>query len=739
MPNGKTLNTHLVGKSEVNSISMLPPVFAPRVTSSLPQRIRLRTAFLFALIPCLANLSPGVAKAAEPPPTHVILITVDTLRADHLGCYGNRNVSTPTADRLARDGVLYRHVLAQTPLTLPSHTAILTGTYPMWNGVEDLTTTGLGPGIPTLAEVFKKHGYATAAFVSAFVLHSMWGLKRGFDVYDDVINPQDEKSPSHPRLERRASATVDHALNWLESNGSRPFFLWLHLYDPHTPYDPPEPFKTRFRGDPYNGEIAYADQQLGRVMAFLQARNLYDSSLILLASDHGEGLGDHGEQEHGLFIYDSTIRVPLILKLPGGIKPARRTIDQVANTVDIAPTLAQVCGFPSADSASFQGRSLFPLVLSSAGAQAREGYAQSLYPRTSFGWHSLHGIETERYHYIEAPREELYDLEQDPREEHNLFGEKPSLAATLRENLHAIQSRYTRPAGQESSAANVDLEKLRELRALGYVGGSAPEPLRGDPPGAPDPKDKVEFFTRIIRATELAEDGRFEESNLVISEAALEDPKAYLPPFLMGENALTQKHYREAMDYYRRALELNPRYDLAAMGLGHAALEGGDPAGAVKAFQWALELNPRNFVVKLAMANAYERLNRLDDAANLQKEVLASHPGEGKANSDYGVTLVRMHRYAEGQAALEKAVELGYRSGITYNFLGTARLAQGQADEGVRAYEEAIRLDPKYSAPYGNLALYYLRAGETVKARQYYQKACEIDASICQQLAPRFH
>lgn len=704
-----------------------------------PRTPWMRTFSLCVLLTCAAVLSVNRLVGAEPPPAHVILITIDTLRADHLGCYGNRTVLTPTADQLGRDGVIFRRALAPVPLTLPSHVAILTGTYPMWNGVEDLTTTGLVAGIPTLAEVFKKHGYSTAAFVSAFVLNSMWGLKRGFDTYDDAINPQDEKSPGHPRLERRGSVTVDHTLRWLEGQGSRSFFLWLHLYDPHTPYEPPEPFKTRFRMHPYEGEIAYADQQLGRLMAFLQAHNLYDSSLILLASDHGEGLGEHGEQAHGLFIYNSTVHVPLILKPPGDIKPARHSIDQVVNTVDIAPTLTQACGFPAADSANFQGRSLLPLLrLPSAGAP-REGYSESLYPRTSFGWHSLHGIETERYHYVEAPREELYDIEADPGETHNLQGEKPSIAATLRENMHTLEARYSRPAAPSQASPTLDMEKLRELRSLGYVGGSAPEPLQGDASGAADPKDRVRFYTRVIHATELAEDGRWGESNALLSEAAVEDPKSYLPPFLMGENALGQRQYHEAMDYYRRALEINPRYDLAAMGMGHAALEGGDPAGAVKAFQWALELNPRNFVVKIAMAGAYEKLNRLTDASNLEKEVLVSHPEEGKVNSDYGVTLVRMRQYPEGLAALEKAVELGYRAAITYNFLGTARLAAGRADEAVRAYEEAIRLDPKYSAPYGNLALFYLRAGQNAKAQQYYQQACQIDSTLCQELAPRFH
>jgi tetratricopeptide (TPR) repeat protein len=607
----------------------------------------------------------------------------------------------------------------------------------MWNGVADLTTAGLGPGIPTLAEVFKKHGYSNAAFVSAFVLNSMWGLKRGFDIYDDAINPQrDENAKQHPSLERRASGTVDHTLSWLQGHGSQPFFLWLHLYDPHAPYDPPEPFKSRFRAHPYDGEIAYTDEQLGRFISFLEDHSLYTSSLILLVSDHGEGLGEHGEPQHGLFIYNSTVHVPLILKLPADVKLARRSVNQVVNTVDIAPTLTQYCHFPSGDSASFQGRSLVPLVESTSPGAPRQGYSESLYPRSSFGWHSLHGTETEEYHYIEAPREELYDMRQDPAETHNILGQKPTLAATLRENMRALTARYARPSG--GATPTMQLEKLRELRSLGYVGGSSAKPLEEDTAGAADPKDCVGFYNRVIRATELAEDERFRESDALLKQAAAEDPKAYLPPFLMGEDALAERRYHDAIDHYRHALELNPRYDLAALGMGQAALEGGDPPGAVKAFQRALELNPHNYLVKLAMAKALEMLNRLPDAANLEKEVLASHPDDGKANSDYGVTLVRMKQYRDGLEPLQKAVQMGYRTAITYNFLGTAQLATGNTDEAVRAYEEAIRLDGRYSPPYGNLALLYLRTGQEERAQQYYKKACQSDSVLCQELASHF-
>src|SRR2546428_8183088 len=283
---------------------------------------------LAAICTVAFGLASSRASGGNSQRPNAILITVDTLRADRLGSYGNPPGLPPGRAGVPRAGVVFRRAVAQVPLTLPSPTAILTGTYPMWNGVEDLSTRGLSPGIPTLAEAFKRHGYATAAFVSAFVLDSMWGLQRGFDLYDDWFKPVEGKADRRDSLERRAEETVNHSLAWLDAHHSQSFFLWIHLYDPHAPYDPPEPFKSRFRTRPYDGEVAYADQQVGRLIAFLEAHNSYSAGLVLFTSDHGEGLGEHGEQQHGLFIYNSTIHVPLILKPPATFASSRRTISE---------------------------------------------------------------------------------------------------------------------------------------------------------------------------------------------------------------------------------------------------------------------------------------------------------------------------------------------------------------------------------------------------------------------------
>lgn len=681
--------------------------------------------------------APNTSLQSEP---NVILITIDTLRADRLGAYGNTAALTPTMDALGRDGVVFRRAIVQVPLTLPSHTAILTGTYPMWNGVEDLSGRGLGAGLPTLAEIFKRHGYATAAFVSAFVLESMWGLNRGFDLYDDWFKAEEYGAEHHESVERRAAESVDHALGWLASRPSpRPFFLWLHLYDPHAPYTPPEPFKSSYRGRPYDGEVAYTDHELGRLIEFLKSRKLYASSAILLASDHGEGLGEHQEQQHGFFIYGSTVHVPLILKPPATLVPSQRVVTQVASSVDIAPTLAQLCRFPAGDLASFQGHSLVGLLEKNPAGAPRVGYSESLYPRSTFGWHSLRSIETDEYHYIDAPHAELYDLKLDPNETRNLIAEKPAVAAALRQVLDETLARYRRKAEGSAPGRGPDPEAVEKLRSLGYLSLSLPSAPQEDAPGAADPKDEIGFYNQILRATELAEDGRLSESNAMLQAAGASHPTAYLVPFLEGENLLALGQAREAIARYRRALELSPMSEQAAMGLGHAAYRAGDNDQAIKAYELALALNPANYVVRLALGKVYLRLNRFEEAAKEQQQVLAAHPRFALAYADYGVTLVRLKRYDEARRTLEKAVELGSKTAYTYNFLGNAYLSSGRSAEALHAYQEAIRLDPNYATAYLNLAVFYLHSGQADQARPYYQKACRLDRELCRQLESKFH
>lgn len=677
------------------------------------------------------------ARMAAAPRPNVILITVDTLRADHVGCYGNSQVETPAMDALAEDGVLFRRAVAQVPLTAPSHAAILTGTYPFWNGVRDWSDTGLRPDTPTLGEVFQRHGYETAAFVSAFVLDSMWGLNRGFQHYDDWFKAEDYKSMRRFGLERRSEETIDRCMAWLETSGSNPFFLWVHLYDPHAPYRPPEPFKSKYQGRPYDGEVASADHQLARFLAFLKSQGLYSSSLIVLTSDHGEALGDHQEQEHGFFIYNASVHVPLIVKFPAGYGAVQRSVTQVVNTVDIAPTLIRFCGFPSDDSKSFQGQSLLPLVAGGAASSPRYGYSESLYPRNFMDSSALFGIQTERYHYVRAPSEELYDLEQDPEEEHNLVGEKPAIAQSLQQALQEIISRYHRPRAEPGQNANLDAETVEKLRSLGYVSLSAPKPPPEDDPHAPDPKDRIGAYNQIMQAMKMAEDGHARQANTLLAALESKSPKAFLLPFLRGENSRGLGDSRKAVTAYRRALELNPVFDQAAVGLGQAAYTAEQNEEAAKAYKLALQLNPHNFLARLALAKVYWRLSRLPEAAEEQLEVLRDHPRFAQAHGEYGITLVRMMRFSEAVPALLKSVELGYQDAAVFNFLANAYMAEGREEDAVRAYEQALDRDPNYPTPYINLAMFYRQKGDATKSRQYFRKACRLNPEVCRQLDTR--
>src|SRR5271163_1439511 len=370
----------------------------------------------------------------------VLLITIDTLRADHVGCYGAQMVKTPTLDALAHDSVVFERALSQVPLTWPSHAVILTGTYPFQNGVQDFTGQPLAPQFRSVAQAFQQAGYATGAVISAFVLDRSWGLARGFDFYDDAFSAETFEKKDIALVDRRAGQSVAHAIAWLKKTPQRPFFLWLHLYDPHSPYDSPEPYRSEYRSHPYDGAIAYADHELGNLISWLKQNHLYDSSLIAMLSDHGESLGEHGEDEHGFFVYNATVHVPLIVKPPAGSGIAAGRRHEPVETAAVAPTLMRLAGLKdSADPiyAQFQSHALLSTKLG-AGADTSQpsqdpAYSETFYPFSSFGWSPLHALESERFHFIEAPKPELYDLETDPGETRNIAAQQPATVAVLRE------------------------------------------------------------------------------------------------------------------------------------------------------------------------------------------------------------------------------------------------------------------------------------------------------------------
>jgi arylsulfatase A-like enzyme/Flp pilus assembly protein TadD len=657
---------------------------------------------------------------------NVVLITIDTLRPDRLGVYGNRNGLTPRMDALAADGTVFLHTIAQVPLTLPSHTTLLTGTYPMWHGVRDLSTSGVGHGIPTLAEIFKGNGYRTGAFVSAFVLNASWGLNRGFDHYDDGFTAGSAATASKSSLERPAPATLDAALRWLKTNRASRFFLWIHFYDPHAPYTPPEPYKSRYENQPYDGEVAYVDSQIGRLVDALKEFQCYDSTVVALTSDHGEALGEHNEEQHGYFVYNATVKVPLILKQVGS-KIADRS-ETVATLVDVAPTLLHAAGYSPATVKPFQGKDL----LSSRAGDAKPplAYAESLYPSSSFGWHSLRSVQNDRYHYIETTRPELYDLSADPGELRNIVHERQAVAAVLKQDLAGLESRY-QASGNTEGVREADPERARKLQALGYVGGAV-RPVAGDNEDqAPDPKDKIALYGQILRATELTEDKRFSEADAVLGKISAENPDMFLLSYLRAENLFASGATHAAVPYYKKALELNPKFDLAAMGLGHAAFRAGEDEQAIAGYRKALALNSRNFLARLALAKVYTKLKRFPEAAEEQKAVLDGNPQFQQAQVDYGSSLLAMKRFDQALVILRKAAQNPEANAETHYLLGNAYAYHVKFSEAAAAYQRAIAMDQNYAPAYAGLALVYYKTGDRPKFELNGQKACQLDSQLC--------
>ncbi len=697
-----------------------------------PLRFRplLASVLAAALLPAAAAAAnPQTRKhappAKSPPRPNVILITIDTLRADHVGCYGAQAVKTPTLDGLARDGIVFERAISQVPLTWPSHAVILTGTYPFQNGVQDFTGQPLAPQFRSVAQAFKQAGYATGAVVSAFVLDRSWGLGRGFDFYDDAFSAETFQKKEIGLVDRRAEESVAHALAWLKKTPRRPFFLWLHLYDPHNPYDPPEPYRTDYKGHPYDGEIAYADHELGKLIAWLQQSKLYDSSLIVALSDHGESLGEHGEDEHGFFVYNATVHVPLIVKPPAGSGiPAQRRREPVETTA-VAASLVQLAGVKDPIERQFQSKGLFD---GNAGS-GDPAYSETFYPFSSFGWSPLHALESERFHYIDSPQPELYDLGNDPGETRNIAAQQPATVAVLKEKLQQrlAHNPFTR---QGAIAGNLSPDAQEKLRALGYFGFRAavsPEQLKD---GLADPKDKLRGFNAILKAQDAFQRGDADRAEALLSDVQERDPKMYVIPFLLGESALRRQDWAKAAEQLQRCLELNPNFDNAMTGLARALAKLGRVDDAKNWLNKALQSNPQNYrawyqIGLLAAGNDPVA------AQSAYEKAIAIQPNFPPGQRELGMLLFRQKKYAAAVPRLEKAIALGLEDAHLHNFLGICYDRTNRTSKAVREYQRALALDPKLAEAHLNLAYAYQLLRQPKTALAEYKTACQLDERFC--------
>jgi len=689
-------------------------------------------------VPAKAQPRAGSAKSS------VILITIDTVRADHVGCYGAQTVKTPTLDALAHDGVVFERAISQVPLTWPSHAVILTGTYPFQNGVQDFTGQPLAQQFRTVSQAFQKAGYATGAVVSAFVLDRSWGLARGFDFYDDAFSAETFEKKDAGLVDRRAGESVAHAIAWLKKTPRRPFFLWLHLYDPHSPYDPPEPYRSEYRSHLYDGEIAYADHELGNLMSWLKQNHLYDSSLIVALSDHGESLGEHGEDEHGFFVYNATVHVPLIVKPPAGSGIPDGRHHEPVETAAVAPTLLQLAGVKdSVDSiyGQFQSRAVLGTMLSKksgadqAGGQAANqpprdpAYSETFYPFSSFGWSPLHALESERFHFIDAPKPELYDLETDPGETRNIAPEQPATVAVLRERIQALMAHnpFTR---QNAGAENLSPDAQEKLRALGYFGFRAAVSSESLKQGLADPKDKLWEFNSILKAQDAFQRKEDDQAEALLTEVQQKDPQIYVIPFLLGESALRRQNWEGAAEQLQRCLALNPNFDNAMTGLARALVKLGRVDEAKSWLNKALQNNPQNYRAWY-QAGLLDAVSNPAAALSAYEKTIAIQPNFSAGQRDLGMLLFQQKNYAAAASHLEKALGLGLEDARLHNFLGICYNRTNRTLKAVREFQRAIALDPNLAEAHLNLAYAHQLLHHAKAAHEEYAAACKLDEAFC--------
>ncbi len=641
--------------------------------------------FTFLLTSGLLVSVPSAWAAPKPAP-NVVFITIDTLRADHLGCYGYKPIHTPNIDALAADGVRFERAYTPVPVTLPAHTVIFTGTYPMLSGMHDFSGNKLGSTQPTLASVLKEQGYTTGAVIGSAVLDSRFGLNRGFDFYYDHFDFNRLDEANLEEMERPGNLVADEVLDWLGENYQKRFFLWMHLYDPHYPYRPPAPYSEEYKDRPYDGEIAFADAQVGRLIGFLKNKGLYQDTIIVLSGDHGESLGEHGEKTHGFFIYNATLHVPAIIHLPGGA-PAR-TVPEMVSLADLMPTVLQALKMevPS----QVQGRNLLPLMTAKKEDEPRSLYAETFLPRLHFNWSELRAVETDNYHFIDAPKPELYDLNKDPGETQNLYLQKKAVAEEMHAKLAGLIRQYS--AGQElAEKTGLDPALMERLKSLGYAGFSG----GGDPTitdrSLPDPKDRIGVYELVSAAIAESQHGEYAASTEKLTAALKSDPDSIPVHYLLGLNYYRMRNFPQAVEQFQKVLQLSPDYALAVFYLGLSYGRVGDFDQAITTLKRALELDSSNFAAAYNLGAAYVQKKMFPEAVAAFRQSVTIAPEYGPGHGALGQMLLFQGQVDEAISELRRATELVPGDPGLHVSLARALTAKGlneQADEEMRKAQQ---------------------------------------------------
>jgi len=632
----------------------------------------------FILLILAINSAANVLSADKK--INIILITLDTVRADHLHCYGYQKIKTPNLDYLASKGILFKKAIASAPITLPSHTSILTGLYPFHSRVRNNGMYRVPDNSNTLATILKNKGYQTAAFVSAFVLRSIFNLNQGFDLYDEKMSKQ--KKTTGELVERDAKAVSDAALNWLKNNNKIPYFLWIHYFDAHFPYEPPDKFFKQYKDNPYDGEIAFIDSELEKLINYVKEMSkLGQNFMIVIVADHGEGLWEHGEPDHSIFLYQETIQVPLIIYFSPEIDKNIK-INSLVRTIDIMPTILDYLSLPIPE--NIDGKSLLPLIEKKIPSLNVEAYSETIVPKEEFGWSPLYALQNDQWKFILAPEAEFYNLNKDPREKINVINKSNKKEQKiLKTKLLSLISEET---NQPSISPNLSQEDLEKLSALGYLGipNKRAETLT-------DPKSQKEIIKLMFHCANLFIQGKYNETIEIIRKVLRENPFNRQALMWIVQSYLALGNFNEALKYTKINLNLGDPAGVLHFNLGNIYYNSGNEKEAEEYYKKAAEINPffPNPLLNLAFIN----LKR----------------GEIESAKEY----------------ISKVLKLTKNNPHSYYILGSIEALKDNFDSALANFKKAIEIDPNYYEAWKNIAQIFYKQNKYQEAIEAYLKSID--------------
>jgi arylsulfatase A-like enzyme/Flp pilus assembly protein TadD len=694
----KNLNSKISSPGPVQESVSKPPA-RRRIWITLPT-----IAVAAGLLWIWVEHTPGTLDLRPSP--NVLLISIDTLRADHVGAYG-AEAKTATIDALAEGGVVFERSISSAPITLPSHASLFTGTYPIFHGVRDNGSFRLDDEHVTLAETFEGAGYRTAAFIGSFALDSRFGLDQGFEHYDDfygdtggyrlvrlqegAAEPGGREFYDYTISERPADDVLGPALDWLIGLGDEPWFAFIHIWDPHHPYLPPSPFRESHPDDLYTGEIAYVDEALGRFLRELEEAEELSNTLVVLTADHGEGLGEHGEKTHGMFAYESTLHVPLILQWQDVI-PARRRVPARVRLIDLAPTILELAGLPPQE--THQGESLVSLILDPSGEEGREIYFEALANNLNRNWAPLTGVYNGSFKFVDLPIPELYDLETDPKENRNLYEEQEDKGRELRSSLQQVVAAFSTEESRKAETENLDSETVSRLQALGYVVDPAEKPVVKAYTEEDDPK-------RLVHLSDKLDDG--------------------LAAHRAGRS-------EDAIRLFREIIEERPNFANAHANLAHVLHETGRSREAIAVIENALRNSVRTRTMMGRLGLYLQEVGELEKSADVLETVIEDDPSYVEAYNYLSVTYARLDRPRDAIRMVRKLLDLDPTYASGYSNLGSIFLSFDRLADAEKNFRRALDLDPRLARAWNGLGVVYAKTGRSEEAISAWTRTTEIDS-----------